>query len=87
MLVPMSIGYDKVHFLEVDVKVIETPSYVDELLGKPKEKESLIGVINSGFNLLQLKWGRIDVRFGAALSLREFLAEKVYPRHILAYVL
>jgi glycerol-3-phosphate O-acyltransferase len=45
ILVPVSIGYDK---------VIETPSYVDELLGRPKEKESLGQLVNSGFNLLQV---------------------------------
>jgi glycerol-3-phosphate O-acyltransferase len=54
ILVPVSIGYDK---------VIETPSYVNELLGKPKEKESLTQLLNSGFSLMQLKWGRIDGNF------------------------
>lgn len=32
-IVPISIGYDK---------IIETSSYATELLGKPKEKESLL---------------------------------------------
>ena len=67
MLVPVSIGYDK---------VIETPTYVSELLGSPKEKESLLQLMNSGFNLLQLKWGRIDVRFGQAFSLQEYIQSK-----------
>jgi glycerol-3-phosphate O-acyltransferase len=44
IIVPMSIGYDK---------VIETPSYVDELLGRPKVKESLSQLI-SNVNLLSV---------------------------------
>ncbi|CAG8484079.1 7131_t:CDS:10 [Paraglomus brasilianum] len=48
-LVPMSIQYDK---------VIETETYVNELLGNPKEKESLWGIMTNT-RLLQLKWGRI----------------------------
>ncbi|KAJ3274395.1 hypothetical protein HDV01_002999 [Terramyces sp. JEL0728] len=63
ILVPVSLGYDK---------VIETPSYVNELLGTPKQKES-IGQLLSSVNLLQLKWGRIDVRFGQAFSMRKFI--------------
>lgn len=63
LFVPVNIGYDK---------VIETPSYVNELLGKPKEKESIFQLF-SNLNVLQLKWGRIDVRFGCPFSLNEFI--------------
>ncbi|CAG8741860.1 4460_t:CDS:2, partial [Acaulospora morrowiae] len=49
-IVPVSIQYDK---------VIETESYVNELLGNPKERESLWGLVNNT-RLLQLKMGRID---------------------------
>ncbi|KAJ3000165.1 hypothetical protein HDV02_000448 [Globomyces sp. JEL0801] len=62
ILIPVSIGYDK---------VIETPSYVNELLGTPKQKESIGQLLNS-INLLQLRWGRIDVRFGEAFSMSDF---------------
>ncbi|KAI8909511.1 acyltransferase-domain-containing protein [Gorgonomyces haynaldii] len=65
-VVPVSIGYDK---------VIETPTYQDELMGTPKVKESLGQLLTGGFNLLQLKWGRIDVRFGKHLSLKDFIDE------------
>jgi glycerol-3-phosphate O-acyltransferase len=44
IIVPMSIGYDK---------VIETESYVSELLGTPKEKESLFQLVNNA-NILQV---------------------------------
>jgi glycerol-3-phosphate O-acyltransferase len=63
IIVPVNIAYDK---------VIETPSYVNELLGTPKEKESVFQLLNS-VNLLQFKWGRIDVRFGEPFSLRDFI--------------
>ncbi|KAK6098230.1 hypothetical protein MT418_002278 [Batrachochytrium dendrobatidis] len=63
IIVPVSIGYDK---------VIETPSYADELLGTPKQKESLVQLLNN-VNILQLKWGRIDVRFGEPFSLKEYM--------------
>ncbi|CAG8509781.1 6104_t:CDS:10, partial [Scutellospora calospora] len=50
-IVPVSLQYDK---------VIETETYVNELLGTPKERETLWGVVTNT-RLLQLKWGRIDV--------------------------
>ncbi|RKP12924.1 acyltransferase-domain-containing protein [Piptocephalis cylindrospora] len=63
IIVPMSLGYDR---------VIETASYVDELLGKPKEKESLWRLFSSSHHL-QLKWGRVDVRFAKPYSLKEYI--------------
>ncbi|CAG8839722.1 360_t:CDS:2, partial [Racocetra persica] len=49
-IVPVSLQYDK---------VIETETYVNELLGSPKAKETLWSVVTNT-RLLQLKWGRID---------------------------
>ncbi|CAG8637796.1 8623_t:CDS:2, partial [Cetraspora pellucida] len=49
-IVPVSLQYDK---------VIETETYINELLGSPKEKETLWSVVTNT-RLLQLKWGRID---------------------------
>ncbi|KAH6582957.1 hypothetical protein BASA60_001680 [Batrachochytrium salamandrivorans] len=66
VIVPVSIGYDK---------VIETPSYANELLGTPKQKESLVQLLNN-VNILQLKWGRIDVRFGQPFSLKEYISRE-----------
>ncbi|KND00860.1 uncharacterized protein SPPG_03964 [Spizellomyces punctatus DAOM BR117] len=70
ILVPMSIGYDK---------VIETESYVNELLGTPKEKESLFQLLNN-VNILQFKWGRIDIRFAKPYSLKEYINSQVVRR-------
>lgn len=50
IIVPISIGYDK---------VIETSTYMNELLGNPKERESLWGMLTNT-RVLQLKWGSID---------------------------
>lgn len=60
---PISIQYDR---------VIETESYVNELLGNPKEKETLRGLLMNT-RLLQLKMGRIDVRFQEPFSLKGYL--------------
>jgi glycerol-3-phosphate O-acyltransferase len=49
-ILPVSVQYDR---------VIETETYVDELLGKPKEKESLRQLVTGGGSKLQLKLGAI----------------------------
>ena len=72
IVIPVNIGYDK---------VIETPSYINELLGTPKEKESLSQVLSS-INLLQLKWGRVDVRFGEPIHLRKYVDDSIAARGI-----
>ncbi|KAJ3296892.1 hypothetical protein HK104_001043, partial [Borealophlyctis nickersoniae] len=70
ILVPMAIGYDK---------VIETESYVNELLGTPKQKESLFQLLNN-INILGFKWGRIDIRFAKPYSLKDYVASQVVRR-------
>ncbi|KAI8643609.1 hypothetical protein BD408DRAFT_414566 [Parasitella parasitica] len=69
-IVPISLGYDK---------IIETSSYATELLGTPKEKESLWGILTNT-RLLQLKWGRVDVRLGKPYSLKDWLKDQVKMR-------
>eukprot|EP01116_Phalansterium_solitarium_P014691 TRINITY_DN32477_c0_g1_i1.p1 TRINITY_DN32477_c0_g1~~TRINITY_DN32477_c0_g1_i1.p1 ORF type:complete len:702 (-),score=291.97 TRINITY_DN32477_c0_g1_i1:120-2225(-) len=71
-IVPVSIGYDK---------VIETESYVRELLGKPKEQESLWELLRS-VRLLQLDFGRVDVRIARPFSVKEFLQHQVASRRL-----
>ncbi|CDR42043.1 RHTO0S06e09098g1_1 [Rhodotorula toruloides] len=63
---PISLQYDK---------VIETESYVNELLGNPKEKETLTGLLLNT-RVVQLQLGRIDVRFQKPFSLRGWLDEQ-----------
>ncbi|KAF3938870.1 hypothetical protein ABW19_dt0208569 [Dactylella cylindrospora] len=66
LIVPVSTQYDK---------VIETESYINELLGVPKKKENLYDFINSS-SVLSLKMGRVDVRFHEPWSLRDFITRQ-----------
>lgn len=66
IICPVSTQYDKV--LEVD-------SYISELLGQPKAKESLGNFLSSS-SVLSLKLGRVDVRFHEPWSLRDFVNEQ-----------
>ncbi|KAE8240610.1 hypothetical protein A4X13_0g7697 [Tilletia indica] len=68
---PVSLQYDG---------VIESETYVSELLGKPKEQESLFGLLSGGSSVLQLKMGRIDIRFKTPWSLKGFLSDQVERR-------
>lgn len=67
IICPVSTQYDK---------VIETESYISELLGQPKQKESLSELLSSS-SVLSLKLGRVDVRFHEPWSLREFLGQQL----------
>lgn len=51
-------------------------------MGAPKQKETL-GQLFNNINLLNFKWGRIDVRFAEPFSLKEHisLAAKEKPSH------
>jgi glycerol-3-phosphate O-acyltransferase len=62
-IIPVSTQYDK---------VIETESYVNELLGIPKQKENLWDFLSSS-KYLSLKMGRVDVRFHDPWSLRGYV--------------
>lgn len=66
-------------YARLSVQVIESASYVSELLGTPKQSESLAGLLGQA-NLLNLRMGRVDVRFADAFSLREFLAAQTKRR-------
>jgi len=66
IICPVSTQYDK---------VIEVDSYINELLGRPKSKENLAGLLSSS-SVLSLKLGRVDVRFHEPWSLREFAQQQ-----------
>ena len=63
---PVSTQYDK---------VIETESYISELLGQPKPKENLQDFLSAS-SVLSLKLGRVDVRFSEPWSLKAFINEQ-----------
>lgn len=56
-------------------KVVETESYISELLGQPKPQENLKDFLSAS-SVLSLKLGRVDVRFHEPWSLRTFIAEQ-----------
>lgn len=65
VFVPIYIGYEK---------LIELPSYVDELSGRPKQKESVWGLIKS-LGALRRRWGCVYVNVGDPIPLNEVLDE------------
>jgi len=65
MFVPVYIGYERV--MEID-------SYVRELSGKPKEKESLWGFLRA-LRLLRQNFGRVHVNIGEPIALTPLLDE------------
>ncbi|KAL8993228.1 MAG: hypothetical protein Q9188_007382 [Gyalolechia gomerana] len=66
IICPVSTQYDK---------VIETESYISELLGQPKPQENLRDFLSAS-SVLSLKLGRVDVRFHEPWSLRSFIIEQ-----------
>ncbi|KAL8796185.1 MAG: hypothetical protein Q9195_001518 [Heterodermia aff. obscurata] len=66
IICPVSTQYDK---------VIETESYISELLGQPKPRENLKDFLSAS-SVLSLRLGRVDVRFHEPWSLKGFIAEQ-----------
>ncbi|MFN3714998.1 MAG: glycerol-3-phosphate 1-O-acyltransferase PlsB [Alcanivoracaceae bacterium] len=65
--VPVYIGYEK---------VIEARSYIGEMHGAQKKKESLFGLITSSVSLLRSHFGEVHVNFGEPLALSDFLDQQ-----------
>jgi glycerol-3-phosphate O-acyltransferase len=63
MFQPVYIGYEK---------LMEGKSYVGELSGKPKEKESLLGLIR-GLKVLRQRYGHVTLNFGEPILLTPML--------------
>lgn len=63
VFVPVYIGYEK---------VMEGRTYIRELAGKPKQGESLWGVVQSVRRIKRV-FGKVHVNFGKPLALAEFL--------------
>ena len=60
---PVYIGYEK---------LMEGKSYIGELSGKPKEKESLIGLLR-GLSVLRQRYGHVALNFGEPIELSPLL--------------
>jgi len=66
MFQPVYIGYEK---------LMEGSSYLDELTGKPKEKESIWQLVTGIPKVLRSNYGQVVVNFGEPIRLGEVLAE------------
>lgn len=64
---PVYIGYER---------ILEGKSYIGELSGKTKEKESIFGLIKS-LKLLRERYGKVTVSFGEPVYLMQMLDESV----------
>ncbi len=62
-VVPISIDYER---------IVEEGSYVKELTGGAKEKESFVGVIKASKHI-RTNYGRVFVQFAEPIGLREYL--------------
>lgn len=65
VFLPVYVGYEK---------LFEGRSYVGELMGKPKQKESLLNLAMS-VRELKRNFGKVHVNFGAPIKLADVLAE------------
>lgn len=63
VFIPTYIGYER---------IVEGATYVDELKGKPKESESLLGLLKTGKKLEKI-FGTVHVSFGQPLHLDDFM--------------
>ncbi len=63
---PVYIGYEK---------LMEGNSYLDELTGKPKEKESIWALLWGIPRVLRQNYGQVVVNFGEPIKLNDVLAE------------
>ncbi len=63
---PVYIGYEK---------LIEGKSYLDELTGQPKEKETTWALLKAGAEILRQHYGKVAVNFGEPIFLDAVLSE------------
>lgn len=61
--IPTYIGYER---------IVEGSTYIDELKGKPKESETLLGLLKTGKKLERI-FGTVHVSFGKPLLLDDFM--------------
>jgi glycerol-3-phosphate O-acyltransferase len=62
---PVYIGYEK---------LLEGKSYLDELSGRPKEKESVWALLRASLAMIRQHYGKVAVNFGEPVLLDEVLA-------------
>ena len=65
VFVPVYFGYER---------IMEGSAYIGELSGKPKEKESVLGLVRA-LGRLRERFGRVHVNLGEPIALEEILAQ------------
>jgi glycerol-3-phosphate O-acyltransferase len=64
---PVYFGYER---------IVEGRTYIGELSGKPKQKESVYALLKSIVSVLRSRFGTVHVNFGYPISLDELLAKR-----------
>ena len=64
VLMPVYFGYER---------IVEGRTYIGELSGRPKEKESVFGVLKAAVSVLRKRFGKVHVNLGAPIRLDELL--------------
>ena len=65
VFVPVYFGYER---------IVEGRTYIGELSGRPKDKESVIGLLKAVVSVLRSKLGKVHVNLGEPISLEELLS-------------
>ncbi len=65
VFLPVYLGYEK---------LMEGKSYLDELSGRPKQKETVWALIRGALGIMRNKYGRVAVSFGDPILLDDILA-------------
>jgi glycerol-3-phosphate O-acyltransferase len=65
VFMPVYFGYER---------IVEGRTYIGELSGQPKEKESVLGLIKAVVSVLRSKLGKVHVNLGAPISLDALLS-------------
>jgi glycerol-3-phosphate O-acyltransferase len=63
---PVYFGYER---------IVEGRTYIGELSGKPKKKESVFTTVTGAISVMRSKFGRVHVNFGQPIALDDLLAE------------
>jgi glycerol-3-phosphate O-acyltransferase len=64
VFMPVYFGYER---------IVEGRTYIGELSGAPKEKESVLGLLKASLSVLRKKFGTVHVNLGQPISLDELL--------------
>jgi glycerol-3-phosphate O-acyltransferase len=67
VFMPVYFGYER---------IVEGRTYIGELSGQPKEKESVLGLLKAVVSVLRSKLGRVHVNLGQPIALDQLLSRR-----------